>query len=182
MPQCLKCDTCFPNRVKIHGKTRHLGNRKFCLDCSPFGVHNTINLLHPRRSKQSRVEVSCDFCGKTTLKKPCDLKRYSKHYCDRECHISHASSLRRTVCCSACGKEINSFRKISATGLYFCNKKCQNPYIAAHYCFKDNPNTSRTRRPTALRRHNNACQQCGYNEDTRMLDVHRNGDRQDNHW
>lgn len=38
---CKKCNKKIPWTIKIEGKTRHLGNRKYCLKCSPFGQHNT---------------------------------------------------------------------------------------------------------------------------------------------
>lgn len=38
---CRKCQKEFNIMVVIEGKKRNLGNRKFCLDCSPFGKHNT---------------------------------------------------------------------------------------------------------------------------------------------
>jgi len=44
MPICEKCETQFPNHLKIDGKKRNLQRRKFCVSCSPFGKHNTKNL------------------------------------------------------------------------------------------------------------------------------------------
>lgn len=41
MRTCLKCGLDFPIIQKIEGKKRNLSNRKFCLQCSPFGKHNT---------------------------------------------------------------------------------------------------------------------------------------------
>lgn len=41
MPLCQKCNSEFPNRAFIEGKERNLQRRKYCLDCSPFGGHNT---------------------------------------------------------------------------------------------------------------------------------------------
>jgi len=41
MPKCNQCQKDFPNRVYINGKCRNLQNRKFCVECSPFGSHNT---------------------------------------------------------------------------------------------------------------------------------------------
>lgn len=38
---CKKCGSDFPIMQKVDGKKRNLGNRKFCLKCSPFGKHNT---------------------------------------------------------------------------------------------------------------------------------------------
>ena len=44
MPVCRNCSNRFPARIAIDGRKRHLGNRKYCLDCSPFGAHNTRKL------------------------------------------------------------------------------------------------------------------------------------------
>jgi 5-methylcytosine-specific restriction endonuclease McrA len=59
MPVCRGCNKQFPNIVKIDGKDRNLCKRKFCLDCSPFGSHNTRpsldydeNDIKARRRKQ----------------------------------------------------------------------------------------------------------------------------------
>jgi hypothetical protein len=44
MPTCLKCSTPFPNRTRIDGVLKNLGNRKYCLSCSPWGEHNTKDI------------------------------------------------------------------------------------------------------------------------------------------
>lgn len=41
MKTCLKCGKEFKIKIKINGKIKNLGNRKYCIECSPFGVHNT---------------------------------------------------------------------------------------------------------------------------------------------
>ena len=41
MPLCGNCSTNFPTKARINGKVRNLQNRKFCLACSPFALHNT---------------------------------------------------------------------------------------------------------------------------------------------
>jgi hypothetical protein len=41
MKTCFKCQKEMPKTVIIEGKRRNLQNRKFCLECSPFGCHNT---------------------------------------------------------------------------------------------------------------------------------------------
>lgn len=42
MPKkCVKCDNEFPFTMIVEGKRRNLKNRKYCLECSPFGKHNT---------------------------------------------------------------------------------------------------------------------------------------------
>ena len=63
MPVCKKCNNSFPNRLKIQGKIRVLSNRKYCLDCSPFGWHNTKSLskcIDPNNMDLCR----CKYCGK----------------------------------------------------------------------------------------------------------------------
>lgn len=39
--ECRKCGNIIPFTKKIDGKLRNLKNRKFCLECSPFGSRNT---------------------------------------------------------------------------------------------------------------------------------------------
>ena len=39
--QCRKCGSYVPLRIFIDGRERNLQNRKFCLQCSPFGGRNT---------------------------------------------------------------------------------------------------------------------------------------------
>lgn len=61
MPTCRKCGKLFPNRIKIQGKIHVLNNRKFCLDCSPFGGRNTKSDLDAPRTK------TCLRCKKTYI-------------------------------------------------------------------------------------------------------------------
>lgn len=57
MPVCRKCGKQFPNRIVIDGKSHNLCRRKFCLECSPFGMHNT------RKIRDSLY--LCSKCGET---------------------------------------------------------------------------------------------------------------------
>jgi len=41
MRSCRKCQAPIPVRAKVGGTLRNLQRRKFCLQCSPFGSHNT---------------------------------------------------------------------------------------------------------------------------------------------
>ena len=41
MKTCEACGDLFPARMIIDGTLRYLYKRRFCLQCSPFGVHNT---------------------------------------------------------------------------------------------------------------------------------------------
>jgi HNH endonuclease len=58
MPECRKCGAKFPNKILIDGKQRNVQNRKFCLECSPFGQHNTTDLT-TFKSKASKFCPSC---------------------------------------------------------------------------------------------------------------------------
>ena len=55
---CKKCNQPFSMRVWINGKKRYLQHRKYCLNCSPFGSHNTRKLVEGS-PKQKR----CLRCG-----------------------------------------------------------------------------------------------------------------------
>lgn len=44
--KCQNCGEPFPSRVRINGRIRNLGHRKFCLKCSPFGAHRTRHPNH----------------------------------------------------------------------------------------------------------------------------------------
>lgn len=93
MITCQKCQEQFPTIIVIDGKRRNLCNRKFCLTCSPFGKHNTVDITKPpidyirgsykyvknfrERKKQKAVEFlggKCQLCG------------YDKHYKMLEFH------------------------------------------------------------------------------------------------
>ena len=60
MPQCNECGKVFPNRIRIDGKEHIVSSRKYCLDCSPFGKHNT------RRPTKEGEESArrCSVCGR----------------------------------------------------------------------------------------------------------------------
>jgi len=55
MPKiCKKCNKNFPYQIKIEGKVRNLGSRKYCLECSPFGKHNTRTIEVSKTTKICR--------------------------------------------------------------------------------------------------------------------------------
>ena len=74
MPICQQCESPFPNRAHIHGATRVLSKRKYCLTCSPFGEHNTRKLHEGQ-----------DEAGTCTK-------------CSREFWYARSKGHRRTVC------------------------------------------------------------------------------------
>lgn len=67
---CQKCKNIFPVRVVVDGKERNLQRRKFCLECSPFGLHNTKNLI-----EENSVKKSNPLCLKCKKNKPLKQKK-----------------------------------------------------------------------------------------------------------
>lgn len=61
MPICKKCTGKFPNFKVIDGKKRILNSRWYCLDCSPFGRHNTRRIHVKPLIGQGR---GCELCRK----------------------------------------------------------------------------------------------------------------------
>jgi 5-methylcytosine-specific restriction endonuclease McrA len=63
MAICKKCSASFPLRVVIDGKERLLAKRKYCLECSPFGQHNTkqIHIATERSPERKCKECSRVF-------------------------------------------------------------------------------------------------------------------------
>lgn len=68
MPICKKCNAKFPNRIKIGNKIKVLGNRKFCLECSPYNMHNTRDL-----NKKSTIICDEKSCPKEKLCPSCNV-------------------------------------------------------------------------------------------------------------
>ena|SRR3989304_3347259 len=77
MPKCKKCKKHFPNRVLIDGKTRIIHTRVYCLDCSPFGKHNTKDLTQPERNQGDKIQ--CFKCKEWFDKGQFYLKRGKLH-------------------------------------------------------------------------------------------------------
>lgn len=69
MKICENCDGKIPATIVVEGKRRNLQRRKYCLVCSPFGKHNTINFQKPKTGVVKCVQFECELCGK-----PCTYK------------------------------------------------------------------------------------------------------------
>lgn len=59
MPVCRMCSGKFPARAVIDGKKRNLCTRQYCLECSPFGAHNTRKL-----EAVFAGVCNCETCGR----------------------------------------------------------------------------------------------------------------------
>lgn len=67
MPICRRCNNKFRTKCIIDGKKRNLRNRKYCLDCSPFGLHNT-RILEDKLKPHCK---NCKKCGKSSTRSVC---------------------------------------------------------------------------------------------------------------
>ena len=110
MKTCAICNKEFPNRILIDGKYRNVQRRRYCLECSPFGNHNTIKLEENKNgfrncpkckenksisefySRRGKAGSSC-YCKICSNKQALDRQREFKMNC-----IKYKGG-----CCSICG-------------------------------------------------------------------------------
>ena len=87
MKVCRNCGKEFPVTIMIEGRRRSLSNRKYCLECSPFGQKNTKTLLNDpdikKIAKYRDVECLCSACGRKYIYKR--NKGHTLHRCN-SCH------------------------------------------------------------------------------------------------
>lgn len=64
--KCQKCDNIIPAAIWVDGKKRNLQRRKFCLECSPFGLHNTKKLHEAKTDTVKSIDgiKICSVCQK----------------------------------------------------------------------------------------------------------------------
>ncbi len=60
MPDCLVCGIHFPARLVVNDRIINGQRRKYCLDCSPYGQHNTKKL----ESLPNKIGIECQKCHK----------------------------------------------------------------------------------------------------------------------
>lgn len=77
--KCFKCNEQFHNFVIIDGKRKNLQNRKYCLKCSPFGLHNTSRLENYDKTNNNTTFL-CKKCKQEKLKNG-KRKGYTCHSC-----------------------------------------------------------------------------------------------------
>lgn len=96
---CQNCGKEFPNRIILDGKVRVLNRRKYCLECSPFGLHNTSDNMGKYR---------CRFCGETDsrffgVKRTICSKCRSKYNIERGQKHQHDAIVYLGGICRHCG-------------------------------------------------------------------------------
>lgn len=74
---CVKCSCALPNRLAVDGQVKNISHRKYCLDCSPFGSHNTKKLHIVTKTYCTHCgEVRTDqfYASQYTMCKACNKK------------------------------------------------------------------------------------------------------------
>lgn len=71
---CKLCNKKFPVNIFINGKRKNLQNRKYCLNCSPYGQHNTRKLCVSTDGRVERENAN-DIKICINCKRPMRLKK-----------------------------------------------------------------------------------------------------------
>lgn len=97
--------------------------------------------------KYSRVEFTCDICGKPITRCLSVKDRSEHHYCSHACRIEGSKTLvkrpdnRVEVECDHCKQVIKRYpSEIKDKKYIFCSKDCQNAFYVTLYKGKNNPN------------------------------------------
>ena len=134
MPNCKKCNTLFPNRLFVSGKLRNFSTRSFCIDCSPFGSHNTrdLNLEKPEKQKtyrhvkkfrRKKKQQCIDYLGGK-----CSVCGYNK--CPGALHMHHIDPDQKDFAITE--KAAWGFERIKEE-LEKCILLCANCHAEHHY-------------------------------------------------
>ena len=107
---CNKCGNKVPRKIWIDGKQHNLQNRKYCLDCSPYGEHNTVKLEELKHGRGK-----CKICGNPVQRGTNSSKCYSCYFKEKQ------------------SKKIAKVQKIVGNSCWICgyNKTWRN--IAFHH-------------------------------------------------
>lgn len=96
-----ECDNIIPLKIVVDEKKRNLQRRKFCLECSPFGEHNTSPTL-------GNPIHECP-CGETDPNKFYEYRTKLCKVCDNTRNVKKAQDIRKRIivhmggCCDECG-------------------------------------------------------------------------------
>lgn len=123
--KCLKCGKEFPSSMVIEGKRRSLNHRKYCLECSPFGQHNTVKLTR---------EHKCYTCGETNLSKFSKSNFSQCKACKAKYNLRAGKSKRKDIIkylgnkCRHCGYE----KWEPALDVHHLNPELKDRYFSTH--------------------------------------------------
>jgi hypothetical protein len=79
---CKKCGESFKVKQWIDGKLRNMANRKYCLECSPFGQHNTRR-IEEGSSPKRRLNRDPQYVKRKRTEKKFKLIKYRGGRCKK---------------------------------------------------------------------------------------------------
>lgn len=100
MPICKKCLAKFPFSAVIDGRRRNLKSRSFCLECSPFGSHNTKNLNLHKTGSSEIEDCKCNTCGKEFVYNR--RKGHTRNKCN-SCQVNDRRPIKKRMAISYLG-------------------------------------------------------------------------------
>lgn len=118
MKKCLKCGREFKNRITINGSIKVINKRKYCLECSPFGLKNTRKLHLPKRD--TNANKKCPQCNKDfkwNKNNVCwTCRSYNRRKTNREKGIRYLGSKCR--CCGNADSDVLTFHHVDRENKY----------------------------------------------------------------
>lgn len=96
MKTCKKCGSKFSVWLRIGDRVHNLNNRRYCIECSPFGAHNTTKLERDKKipSGDGSHPPGVKRCTRCGIEKP-SVDFYSHHSECRACFNQRSVELQR---------------------------------------------------------------------------------------
>jgi|APFre7841882793_1041355.scaffolds.fasta_scaffold29243_1 hypothetical protein len=154
MKICEKCGKKFKITIIIDGKKRNLCSRLYCLECSPWGMHNNKNFEKCAKldsnGKRIYAERTCPSCGKKHCHRGhychlCNFNKRSKTIGERvkslvgnECWVCGYNKTKKNLCFhhvdpskKSFGLDMRSIQKTNWENVLEEMKKC---ILVCHNC------------------------------------------------
>jgi hypothetical protein len=113
-----------------------------------YFTHRDLQSIYCSRKCASDIrftqqEVSCEWCGKTRLKKVGQIAEDLHHFCSKQCS-NNATAVKRAcksfIVCEVCGITVKRRQSyIDSSRLHFCGKRCLKKYAATHHLSETKP-------------------------------------------
>lgn len=194
--RCQLCDQYFPIIAVIDGVKKNLGNRKYCLQCSPFKAHNTRKLnekwsvRHKTKKlpygqwtgSQKREAIASIARRRKTIKKAiveqlggcCNKCKYKT--CLDALHFHHMGDKKFEISTNLAAKS----KAVLDKELSKCVVLCSNCHFEEHDLSLAGTTQSqigltkrrKLRKQQLIDMKGGGCKQCGYNKCQRSLQFH----------
>jgi len=186
---CESCGTSFLAKQLIDGKVRSLYRRRFCLDCSPFGAHNTSkdppgasSEVRISERKRRRQQGYLRYQRRRRKRRKDDLIALKGGRCV-DCGYDRSSSALQFHHREGTQKDFilstftGSTRRLLAEAEK-CDLVCANCHRVRHAAVDDAVEASyfvlfrREVKATAIRERGGRCESCGFSAHQSALEFH----------